>query len=339
MEMTRISRAAAVLLALALQASAAAQNPVARNRSLSPPDCVDVSSMAVQYEPAPVNRTYMRVQHMGDPGTAELLFQVGAPVTWDVGTFTGLFVPPESQRGYADAPGRNAFQLRCGDAGFFVDTASFSHSSPLVGQGPNVSIARDFEPPLAAFARGEALLIEADVKVPWARPRSPAVVEGTAQVGFFLYMRDRTTGIVVTQAIALFDDRPAGVNGVGAEGLGDDGFNAFVSSPLALRDGLGRPVRFVTPLASSATMQYQQAFADSRHFAALVTPAHFAAALAELRGKGLGLSTQPADYEVLSFGINGEVIAGTARVNDVALGASVSGLALSAVPAQRFARH
>ena len=340
MQIRFIARACAALLAMGLAASGAdAQNPLSRYRALSLPDCVDVSSMAVQYEPAPTNRTYMRVQHMGDPGTAELLFQVATPVAWDVGTFTGLFLPQESQRGYVDASGFSAFQLHCADAGFFINTASFSHSAPLIGQGPNVSVARDFDPPVAAFASGEALIIEADVRVPWARPRAPPVAEGTAQLGFFLYLRDRTTGTVVAQLAGIFDDRPPGLNGSGVEGFGDDGYNGFVSSPLALRDSLGNPVRFITALPRSAPTQFVKPFAQALRFAAMVTPANFAAALVQLRESGLRLSMQPTDYEVLSFGIVGEVIAGTTRVNDVALGGSVSGLALWGAPARRFARH
>ncbi len=324
---------------IALAAGAAAQNPVARYRGISPPDCVDVSSMTVQYDPAPVNQTYMRVQHMGDPDTAELQFQVGAPVTWDVGTFTGLFVPPEAQRGFVDRSGFNAFQLRCADAGFFINSASFSHATPLVGQGPNVSVARDLDPPVPAFVDGEALMVEAGVRIPWARPQAPPVTEGTAQLGFFLYFRDRTTGIVVAQAAQIFDDRAAGVNGSGVEGLGYDGFNAFVSSPIAPHDALGRPVRFVTAARWSAPTQYAQAFAQGLRFAVMVTPGNFSAALAQLRDNGLRISMQPTDYDVLSFGLVGEVIAGTARVNDVAFGASISDLALWGVPVPRFTRR
>jgi hypothetical protein len=338
--MARAIPALSLGLALALHAlTAGAQgNPLARHRSVSPPDCVDVSSMTVQYEPAPLDRTYMRVQHMGDPGTAELESQVANVITWDAGTFTGMSVPPESQRGYIDAAPHNVFQLRCGEAGFFIDTVTFRHTVALVGNGPNVSIARDFAQPVAAFARGDALVIAADVRVPWARTRVPPVGEGTAQVGFFVYLRDRTTGRVVAQLVGVFDLRPAGTNGSGVEGLGDDGFNAFVSSPLAAIDGLGRPVRFATASPSSAQMRFVDGWTQELHFEAMVTTANFAAAMAQLRGNGLAVSPDPADYDVLSFGIGGEVVPGTGTDHEVALGASVRNLSLGILPLPRFAR-
>lgn len=246
--MTSLSALRALVLGLALCPAGAAiadDLPFARYRTASAPDCVGISSFVVQYEPAPFNRTYMRVQHMGDPDSLELHFQVSQPVTWDVGTYTGLVVSAASQRGYRDAPGYSAFQLHCAEAGFFVNTASFSHAAPLVGQGPNVSVARDLDPPLAAFAQGAGLLVEADVRVPWAQAAFTPVTEGTAQVGFFLYLRDRTSGVVITQLVSLFDNRAPGVNGSGVEGMGHDGVNAFVSSPLAATDGAGNAVSFV----------------------------------------------------------------------------------------------
>jgi hypothetical protein len=329
-------RAIATCIVGVLLASAAGvraqDSPFARFRTLSPPDCLDASGMVVEYDDAPFNRTFVRVQHMGDPGTVELAQQVANTVTWDVGAMTGLTLPGGSQRGYVDLPGRNAFQAACSGAGFYIDTATFAHTAPLVGEGPNVSVGRDFAPSIPVFRGGASLVVEADVCVPTVRPHAPPVVEGTAQVSLFLYLQDTTSGTVVTQLVGLMDDRVAGTNGSGVEGFGDDGFNAFVSSPLAWLDATGAPVRFVTVGPASKTMQFVDGWVEMRHFSALITPGNFAAALARLRERGLRLSGEPSDYVVLSFGLNGEVIAGTGHANEVALGASVSGLALREMP-------
>src|SRR4051812_44785660 len=114
--------AASLLLAGAFAVfPAAADNPAARSTTLSSPDCASPSDFVVQYDPAPKNRTYMRVQHMGDVGTLEQAQQVAHAVTWDVGQVSGLHAPSAAQRGYRDEGlpvGASAFQLACGSAGF-----------------------------------------------------------------------------------------------------------------------------------------------------------------------------------------------------------------------------
>jgi len=333
--------ALALTLGLLLQAAgaAASDSPFSRYRTLSAPDCSDVSQMVVEFEPAPTDRTYLRVQHMGDPGSVELAEQVAYGVTFDAGAFTGLTTLASAQRGFVDRPGSNVFQVDCTRAGFYIDTATFVHASPLVGEGPNVSVVRDFSQPFPAFHAGASLLLEADVRAPVVRPHSlPVVDEGTAQISFFVYLRDTTTGTVITQLVALLDDRPPGTDGSGVEGVGTDHVNGFVSSPLAAVDGAGHPVRFVTPLAGSESMQYVDGWSETRHFAVMITPANFAAALERLRDAGLARYAIPSDYEVLSFGVFGEVIAGTGSTHEVALGASVANLALREIPVPSFHR-
>jgi hypothetical protein len=183
------------------------------------------------------------------------------------------------------------------------------------------------------------VVIQADMRVPWVSSAAPPVTEGTAQVGLGMYLRDRTTNTVIGWIIGLFDNRPAGVNGSGIESLGHDGVNAFVFTPLATADALGRPVRFVTAPPSSCTMQHVVPWRENRHCMAIVTPANMAAALAALRETGLRISADPADLELTSFGFGGEVIAGTARVNDVSLGASVTNLRLRGQSPPRVLRR
>ncbi|HUR88742.1 MAG TPA: hypothetical protein VMZ74_06625, partial [Ramlibacter sp.] len=261
------------------------------------------------------------------------------PISWDVGRYTGLPFAADSQRGFRDADGNSAFQLRCTEAGFFINSATFTHAAPLVGEGPNVSIARDLFPPIAAFAGGASVVIDADVRIPWVHSVAPPLIEGTAQVSLGMYLRDRTTGTVLGWIVNLFDNRPAGVNGSGIESLGHDGVNAFVSTPLARTDALGRAVRFVTAPQWSCSMQHVTGWSENRHCTAIVTHANMAAALAALRETGLRISAEPADIDLSSFGFGGEVIVGTARVNDVSLGASVANLTLRRQTPPQFSRR
>ena len=94
-------------------------NPAARYRVLSGPDCAGPHNIIAEEAGEPRNATFVRVQHMGDPGSAELLGEVSREVTWDVGRMTGLRAPSSAQRGYRDEPppvAASAFHLACADA-------------------------------------------------------------------------------------------------------------------------------------------------------------------------------------------------------------------------------
>jgi hypothetical protein len=310
----------------------------ARVRTISPPDCVDASGFVWEFDPAPFNVTYMRVQHIGDVGSAELAGEVAYPVTWDVGQFTGLAPPPgtfaQTQRGYRDAgppAPASAFQLACNGAGFYIDSRSFSHRLPLVLEGPSVSIARDLSPPAAVFRYGtSALTIEATVRVPYVRVDRPPFIDGTAQVSFMYYAQDATTGTYFGHTIQLFDNRPAGVNGAGTEAVSADAYNAFVISPLAPRTADGVPTAFVAAAPESATVQFVAPWHEPRRFRLHLSYARFEALLARLIRESLpGISPYPEDYRITLFGVLGEVFPGTGTEDEVALGGSVTDLALS----------
>ena len=239
--MIRACRSIFVALACAAAGTpaAAADYVDARYRVVSGPDCTDARQMVAEFAPAPVNTTYLRVQHVGDPATAELADEIANAVTWDVGALSGLHVPPaayaQAQRGYRDAgppDPASAFQLWCGSAGFVLDSRRFSHAAPLVLEGPSVSAARDLDPPAAIFGNAtSALTIEGRVSVPWVWTASAPVAEGTAQVSFFYYATDTTSGATFAHVIALFDNRPAGTGGAGGEALSADAYTAFAGSP------------------------------------------------------------------------------------------------------------
>lgn len=310
----------------------APDHPFSRFWTLSPPDCVDASSMATHHGAGPVGVTYMRVEHIGDPGTDELLHEVDHEITWQLSYYTGLQVPPSAQRGYRDRFGDSGFQMRCEEAGFFMNSATFSHTQAIVGEGPNVSVGRDFDPGFALFERGASVVVEADVRAPALYGPARIVDEGTAQLSFYVYYHDRTTVTAVAQLVGLLDNRAAGVNGSGVEWAGNDGHTAFICSPLAEADSTGAAVRFATPLPGSASMQFERGWGESRHLGFSVSPAQFSAALAHLRAQGASISGDPADYVVTAVGVLGEIFPGTGHDHEVALGASLSGLALRESP-------
>ena len=339
MSSTRRSAARLAACWLGAFAAAAAQaNPAARFAPLSGVDCAGPANFVSQSEPAPLGVTYMRVQHIGDAGTEEQAQQVANAVTWDVSQVTGLAAPAGAQRGYRDQGPPNAssaFQLWCDRAGFYIDSWSFRHALPLTGEGPSISLARDYDPPLPLFEGALAVVMEAVVRVPHVRvQQTPVTSWGAAQVGFFQYLRDRTSGVYIAQLVQLFDNRAPGTNGAATEYLGSDGVVAFISSPLLERDAAsGREVRFITP-AGTERMR-SEAWSDARDFRVVITRENFQAAIDELRAGPLPhISANVEDYGVTLFGILGEVFPGPGDANNVALGASVERFRLSRMPAR-----
>lgn len=330
----------------AAQGAVLADNPLARYVTLSPPDCADASRIIAEDAPAPANETYARVQHIGDPGTAELAGEIANPVTWDVGAVSGLHVssPAASQRGFRDIglpAGASAFQMECGAAGFLVNSFQFAHAAPLFGEGPSVSIARNLSPAPQAFpGPGWTLRLAADVSVPWAYTESVPVDAGTAQVSFFYYAQDATSGVAFAHLAAIFENRTPGTGGAGVETVGSDGVTAFVSSPMLATDAAGAPVRFAHPAAGSATMQFVHGWTERRAFRAEVSYDEFRALLATLKAGALPqISARPEDYRILLFGVLGEIFPGTGNDHNVSLGASAAGLALYLSPPRVFARR
>lgn len=307
-------------------------------RILSAPDCVDAANFVNEFKPAPKNVTYMRVQHVGDPGTAELEGETANAVTWDVGQFTGLSVSPSlaarTQRGYRnDGPPNpaSAFQLACNGAGFLLNSRRFSHASPIVLAGPVVSVARDLVPGAHVFRNATAVLvIEGTLRVPYMLADVTPLIEGTAQVSLFYYARDLTTNSVFAHVIALYDNRSPGVYGAGHEALGADAFTPFVTSPLARKTAAGAPPEFVSVDPGSSSMQFVEPWAEARQFRAHVTYAQFKAMLARLiRDATPAASPRPEDYRVVLFGVLAEIFPGTGTLHEVALGGSVVDLVLA----------
>src|SRR5258708_29510198 len=217
--------------------------------SASAATCADAANIIAEEANAPANATYLRVQHIGDPGTAEWLGEVANTITWDVGALTGLHVPPSAQRGYrGQGPpvASSAFQLSCDSAGFLINTGTFSHTVPLVGEGPSASVSRDLVPDVAAFHDANSLLtFEARVSLPWIANESTPIGDGTAQVSFFYYLVDAKSGKAIAQIISLYDNRPAGLGRSAIEFVRFARHVAFAGSPLMAVHPAGAPVRFL----------------------------------------------------------------------------------------------
>ena len=308
---------------------------------ISAPDCAGPENIIAETAPDPRNVTFMRVQHIGDPGTAELQDEVANPVTWDVGTLTGLSTTTSAQRGYRDAPppiASSAFQLQCGRAGFLIDSFQFSHAQPLFGEGPSAGVNRAIDDEIAFDGPKSALVIEGRIAVPTAYSPNRAPDLGVTAVSFYYYVRDTKSGTIVAHVIGLFDNRPAGVGGAGTEFLGNDGITAFAGSPLLSVDGNGDAVRFVDTSPYSATMRFETTWNDPVFFRAEVSYERFKALLAALQPQAPAMSLDPLDYRVIFFGVLGEVFVGTTHDHDVMLGASVRDLTLSRVSSRRFRR-
>lgn len=334
-------RAALALAILASCAAFAQENPAARYHVISAPDCAGPGNIIAEAAPDPRNVTFIRVQHIGDPGTAELAGEVANPVTWDVGTLTGLSTVAEAQRGYRDAPppvASSAFQLQCGRAGFLINSFTFSHAQPLFGEGPSAGVNRAIDDEIAFDGPRSALVIEGRVAVPTAYSPNRAPDAGVTAVSFYYYVRDTRSGIIVAHVIGLFDNRPPGVGGAGNEILANDGITPFAASPLARLDGSGAPVRFVDASPYSETMRYEAPWSDPLFFRAEVPYDRFRAMLEALRPQAPAMSVDPLDYRVIFFGVLGEVFVGTDRAHDVMLGASVRDLTLLRVSERRFRR-
>ena len=312
----------------------AQDNPAQRERVLSRPDCAGAGNILAEDAAEPLNVTFVRVQHIGDPGTGELRAEAAGEVTWDVGTMTGLHSPASAQRGFRDAPppvASSAFQLSCGDAGFLINSFQFSHSSPLVGEGPSASIARTLDPSLPAFDETHAaFVLQALMALPTVVSPNLVADRGVTQLSFFYYVRDTRSGTVLAHVIGVHDNRPAALGGEPGDALGNDGFTAFVGSSLGYS-------RYVDAGPGSHLMTFATAWDEPRFFRAEIAYPRFKAMLEALQAQAPSISTEPADYRIWLFGVLAEVAVGTDHDHDVIFAGHVRDLALLRARVERRA--
>jgi hypothetical protein len=176
------------------------------------------------------------------------------------------------------------------------------------------------------------MTIQANAIVRTFQGQAPvALSEGVAQLSFFYYAHDMTTGTVIAHLVQLYDNRPMSVvTGVGFEIVNFDGQVNFVGSPLQAADFMGRPIQYASVGSGSETMQFNTTWQTPRFFRTDIPYAKFQALLARLRNGPLpAISPRPEDYRVTLFGVLGEVIVGTGNEHNVMFGASVSDLRLT----------
>lgn len=298
----------------------------AQYRLLSGPECVlDPTRIVAQDTPVPANLTFLRVRHMGDPGTLARLWQVSWPVTWDVGTVTGLRPPaPASawQRGFLDLglpAGTNAFQLHCTTAGFMVNTWSFPHEQPVVGGGPHAILERNFDPPLPLWTRpGAELTLQAEAQVPWTYVPG----DGVAQLTFVYYLRHTTRGTFHAHVVGLWDSR-ADFGPRLSEFVANDTFTSFASTPLVDRLPGGAAPRYATRSPYSRALALGAGWSGWRFLRAHVSRGQAAAMLVDAARQDPSIDPDPAQWQLASALVFLEVVTGAGSAGNLSVGASV----------------
>jgi hypothetical protein len=315
-----------VLLVVAAPAAAISDYSQAQYRLLAGPECItDAGRIVAQEAPVPPNLTFLRVRHMGDPGTLARLWQVAWPVGWDVGEVTGLR-PPQPvvrwQRGYLDLglpSGTNAFQVHCTAAGFMINTWSFPHDVPVVGGGPHAVLERRFDPPLPLWTRpGAELTLQLDAQVPWIH--SPG--DGVAQLNIVYYLRHATRGNSHAHVIALWDSR-ADLAGSLAEFVANDTFTSFASTPLVDRLADGSRPRYASRSPYSAPLALGAGWRGPRFLRAHVSREQAAAMLADAARADAAIDPDVAHWQLESALVFLEVVVGTGAAGNLSVGASV----------------
>ena len=264
---------------------------------------------------------------------------IDTPVTRNLGTVTGF--DPEAgvaapdygrwQRGRIDGEtnGTSGFQMKCDDVGSFINTATFARQ-PITGAGPHSAYFYDFRDPAdpatldklpRVFDAGAAtdFVLQARVEVPWLRrsgpPDDPATgALANAQVSLAAYLRDSRSGKLFAYVVMLYQNaaqEPALVL--------QDGEVAYVStapqtnefltlSPLSA--GFARDTWSGLRLYRIHVSQAKFANALSRVNAFCTVPANRSRPFCQPGGAGAAYSSEPADYQLVAFGMLHEVFTG-----------------------------
>lgn len=300
---------------------------------LAEPVCItDPAESFVVDNGAPPGRYALVVRHMdADAMAAQPAYDFGA--LGDV-PLTGFH--PATPRAYwqraktdAGPDHTSAFQLQCGDAGFFINTWRFAPRS-LTDEGPHAAYGYRFSPWLPVFdgSPDTDLALQVSMQVPWLfRPAGNAVAQSYFQVRFL----DTTSGRFLQLVLLIFSSR-----GVAYPAYADHARNdsVFVSAPLATTT-----VATLSPYSHPATAQ---TWSGLRFFRAQITPANFSAALdmanrycaahAEIAECGAGaggepaFSADPTAYLITEFSVITEIFGADTGVNGMSMGLHLQGL-------------
>ena len=313
---TAMGRAVVVhRLTLPMQLSAkdilhAAQN---NNATLSPAD----------------GRVRAIVRHMGDPGTRELAEEVDHLVSWNVSALTG--VAPRSwqqgggQRGFRNEAGSNAFQAAGIEFASWINTSSWTHTSPVRGGGPQTQLyatvpvsaprpwATEGPPGVFTTKPGRRLAMEVMAKLPVLEGKlaKPNVSGADAQFGLAFYAHDTVSKKSYVGGGNIWDSRPFGYQN-GVEVLGSDTWTPFASSPILPSS------KYSSPGEGSALFTAEQTWSEWRWYKVTVSGAQLelAAAAINKRYPGTNISENAADYTISLLLLGNEVAPTGTALND-----------------------
>jgi hypothetical protein len=253
--------------------------------------------------PTASERFYVRIGNMGRGASA-------APLSWDVGRYTGLRpAPVESlaryQRGPRQAGEGTAVQVRGQEIGIWIDS---DHPRPQQGAllpvCPGYWWWRQSRAPSPFSETGRELSFSFDLKVPTAQRQGNAEVYICAHFQFL----DRRSKRQFWFGASLFDLR-------GADRFRDvvhvDNWEGGTGLPI-LFAALDRRSKWLYPGPGSAEFA-DRPFNDYRRFDFRVGPAELRTAVAAMR-KRLPkmadiISDNPSDYQLMHFNVNPEVYA------------------------------
>ena len=256
----------------------------------------------------------------------------GAPVTnFDPEAGAAVKDYGRWQRGKldGDASATSGFQMKCDEAGSYIDTATFARQQ-IVGAGPHSAYFYDFRDSAdpqtlaklpAVFEAGPDadFVLQAKAEVPALRRSGPADNTATgslaiAQLSLGAYLRDATSGKLFAYVVMLYQNAPAE-----APQVAQDEEVAYVSTPASTNE-------FITIAPDSAGFS-SDTWAGLRPYRVQIPRAKFAHALAMLNSfcaapanrertfcrpgaGGRTFSTDPANYQLVAFGMLHELFTG-----------------------------
>jgi hypothetical protein len=269
---------------------------------------------------------------------------IDTPITSNFGHLGGLPVTnydPEAgsaakdygrwQRGKVDgnASATSGFQMKCDDAGSYIDTATFARQS-IVGAGPHSAYFYDFRDPAdalslvklpAAFGSDADtdLVLQARVEVPSLQRSGPPDNPPTgalaiAQLSLGAYLRDTVSGKLFAYAVMIYQNAPQETPQVA-----QDEEVAYVSTPTQTNE-------FITMSADSAGYS-SDTWSGLRLYRVHIPRAKFAHALTRVNAfcaapenrerpfcrpgaDNRAFSLDPANYQLVAFGMLHEVFNG-----------------------------
>lgn len=282
-----------------------------------PDSRIVVQNGILTVEPFVFHKNQMFIRHMGETA-------VDNDVTWDASVYTG-FKPVGSlskyQRGeYDQGPpsGTNAYQLQGYSAGCMLNTWSFNWI-PVAGGGPQCAVQHYWDTSLETVPKpwtvdDASLTVQFNHKIPWYAKFGTSQNLAVAQVNMIIYLRDGNEKDIAI-VIGIFDPR-----GAYQEYVSDDGYSAYVSSPLL--DG----GRYITKSPYSHS-HMSTTFSDSKFARVHITGENLDNIIQDVNAKygGQFLSLDKSEYKLRHVLWNLE-IGGYSDTENVSIGASMTNL-------------